>query len=337
MSINKNAYIRYQTLDKCFSNFYRRYFIEDLLEEVNIALEDFNGGEFNIKRRQLFDDICFMESEAGWSIPLERIPFGKRVYYRYEDKNFSIKNQKISDNEIAAINSALLVLYRFKDMSLFEWINELSPKLQSLFREDNLPEVISFDHNEYLQGLEYLPQLYQSIINQVPLEIEYEPFKKEKSDKLIIHPYYLKQYNKRWFLFGFNEDNAKLNNLALDRIRNIEPKTIKFKKNESIEFKEYFEDVVGVTVLQNKEPIKIQIKLGKEIAPYVLSKPIHGSQRKIKSNAQSTIIEIEVIPNFELKNILLSFGAAIEIISPESYRNEMINTINQMINKYIVK
>jgi hypothetical protein len=57
MSINKNAYIRYQTLDKCFSNFYRQYFIEDLLEEVNIALEDFNGGEFNIKRRQLFDDI----------------------------------------------------------------------------------------------------------------------------------------------------------------------------------------------------------------------------------------------------------------------------------------
>lgn len=334
MSINKNAYIRYQTLDKCFSNFYKQYFIEDLLEEVNIALEDFNGGEFNIKRRQLFDDIRFMESEAGWSIPLERISFGKRVYYRYENKNFSIKNHKISDNEIAAINSALLVLYRFKDMPLFEWINELSPKLQSLFREDNRPEVISFDHNEYLQGLEYLPQLYQSTINQIPLEIEYKPFKKEKSDKIVIHPYYLKQYNKRWFLFGLNEDNGKINNLALDRIRNIKPETIKFKKNESIDFKEYFEDIVGVTVLKDKEPIKIRIKLNAEISPYILTKPIHGSQRKIKSDEQNILIEIEVIPNIELKNILLSYGSSIEIISPESYKNEIKVDIDKMRNNY---
>ena len=54
MSINKNAYLRYQVLDRCFSNFQKNYFIEDLLEEVNIALEDFNGYDSNIKKRQLF-------------------------------------------------------------------------------------------------------------------------------------------------------------------------------------------------------------------------------------------------------------------------------------------
>ena len=77
MSINKNAYLRYQVLDKCFSNKYKIYFIENLLDEVNKALEDFNGSGSKIERRQLFDDIKFMESEAGWSIPLERIKDGK--------------------------------------------------------------------------------------------------------------------------------------------------------------------------------------------------------------------------------------------------------------------
>ena len=100
MSINKNAYLRYQVLDRCFSNFQKNYFIEDLLEEVNIALEDFNGYDSNIKKRQLFDDIRFMESDASWSIPLDRIKYGKRVYYRYSEKGFSIKNQKISDEEL---------------------------------------------------------------------------------------------------------------------------------------------------------------------------------------------------------------------------------------------
>jgi len=104
MSINKNAYLRYQVLDKCFGNKYRMSFIEDLLEEVNTALEDFNGTGSKIEKRQLFDDIKFMESDAGWSIPLERIKLGKKVYYRYSAKDFSIRNQKISDEEVDTIS-----------------------------------------------------------------------------------------------------------------------------------------------------------------------------------------------------------------------------------------
>jgi hypothetical protein len=97
MSINKNAYLRYQVLVKCFSNKYRLYFIEDLLEEINKSLEEFNGNGSKVERRQLFDHIKFMESEAGFSVPLERIREGKKVYYKYSDSNFSIKNQKISN------------------------------------------------------------------------------------------------------------------------------------------------------------------------------------------------------------------------------------------------
>ena len=113
MSINKNAYIRYQILDKCFSNKYKIYFIEDLLDEVNKALEDFNGSGSKIEKRQLFDDIKFMESEAGWSIPLERIKEGKKVKYRYSEDNFSIKNQKISDEELAARVNVFIYLVDF--------------------------------------------------------------------------------------------------------------------------------------------------------------------------------------------------------------------------------
>ena len=123
MSINKNAYIRYQVLDKCFSNPYKRFYIEDLLEEVNKVLEDFNGTDICIKKRQLFDDILFMESNAGWSIPLNRTKEGKRVYYRYSEKDFSITKKNITDEEIDTINNALMVLIRFKGLPQFEWVN----------------------------------------------------------------------------------------------------------------------------------------------------------------------------------------------------------------------
>ena len=33
-----------------------------------------------IKKRQLFDDLKFMESESGWSIPLKRFKEGRKTY-----------------------------------------------------------------------------------------------------------------------------------------------------------------------------------------------------------------------------------------------------------------
>lgn len=316
MSINKNAYLRYQVLDKCFSNKYKIYFIEDLLDEVNKALEDFNGSSSKIERRQLFDDIKFMESEAGWSIPLERIKDGKKVEYRYSEDNFSIKNQKIGDEELNVINAALMVLLRFRGLPQFEWINELVPKLQSLFQQDETIEVISFDQNKFLISLEYLPMLYRSIIKETTLVTEYQSFKDTNSKLLKIHPYYLKQFNKRWFIFGLNNTDKLLYNLPLDRIKNIKPESTKFKKNTGINFKEYFEDIVGVSFQANSKPIKIKKQLDYEIGPYILTKLMHGLQKKIELNDKGLIIQIEVIPNHELKQHFLTYVDRLEILSP---------------------
>lgn len=334
MSINKNAYLRYQVLDKCFSNRYRIFFIDDLLYEVNQALEEFNGVGSKVERRQLFDDIRFMESEVGFSIPLERIRQGKRVYYRYSDKNFSIKNQKISDDEIETINSALMVLLRFRGIPQFEWVYEIFPKLQSAFQNKEPIEVICFDQNEYLVGLDNLPKLYKSIINKSVLKIKYQSFKESEQKLLIIHPYYLKQFNKRWFLFGLNNEEKIIYNLPLDRIKSISQCSGKYIENTTLDFKEYFEDIIGVSFTQNEKPIKIKLKINNEVTPYILTKPLHGSQKKIETKTDGTIIEIEVIPNIELRQLILSYGDGIEVISPESFRDQIKNVINNMNRTY---
>jgi hypothetical protein len=63
MATNKNAVLRYNTLDKCFGNFGRKYYFDDLVDEVNRALLDFDPGSTGLKTRQLRDDIRFMKSE----------------------------------------------------------------------------------------------------------------------------------------------------------------------------------------------------------------------------------------------------------------------------------
>lgn len=72
MSTNKNAQLRYQILDRCFSNFRQRYTIDDLVEEVNEKLYDLNGTEVSL--RQIREDIKFMRDSVGYNAPVEAYP-----------------------------------------------------------------------------------------------------------------------------------------------------------------------------------------------------------------------------------------------------------------------
>ena len=74
MPTNKNAQLRYQIIDKCLSNWSRRYYIEDLVDACNEALYLYNGETKDgcgVKKRQVQEDLKFIESEEGYSMPFE--------------------------------------------------------------------------------------------------------------------------------------------------------------------------------------------------------------------------------------------------------------------------
>jgi predicted DNA-binding transcriptional regulator YafY len=283
MATNKHATIRYHALDRCFSNYGRKYFIEDLIDACNEAIFEFAGIEDGVKRRQVFDDITFMESEQAWSIPLERIKDGKRVYYRYSDKSFSIKNHGINQAEAEQLKETLTILTRFKGMPQFEWIEEMQIRLEDTFKlKGNLQSSVGFEQNPFLKGLNHFTGIFNAIQHEVTLKVKYQGYKQEKPSEVILHPWYLKQYNNRWFLFGLNEEYNTITNFALDRIIEFKESKMKFRKNDEVNFDEYFDDIIGVTVKREASVEKLLLKLSKEIWPYIESKPLHGSQ-KIKS------------------------------------------------------
>lgn len=317
MSINRNALIRYRTLDRCFRNPGRMYFLEDLLEECNRALIDFDPNSDGIQTRQLFDDIRFMESEAGWSIPLSRIRQGRKVFYRYEDLSFSINNQPLNASEAEQIKSALQIFSRFSGTPQFEWINEMIPILESKFGLiERKNEVINFESNIDLKGLHFLTPLFHAIINERVLKVNYKDFKSLESYEITFHPYYLKQYNSRWFVFGLNAGNQVPNwNLALDRIEFLTETSLVYNPSDT-DWADYFYDLVGVTRPEGVESQEVTLHFSPEIAPYVITKPLHPSQ-KHKGNTDGLEVRIKVIPNFELERLIISFGEQVKVISPQ--------------------
>ncbi len=335
MSTNKNALLRYQILDRCFSDFKRKYEIQDLVDAVNKVLYDMYGSEVSV--RQIRDDIKYMRDRVTYNAPIEAVPYdGKKCYYRYEDKNFSIFNNELSTEEVTTLRSTIEMLSRFRDGSRNAWLEEVISNLEFRFGiKTNQEHIVSFEQNEQLRGLNFLGELIDAIINHQPLKMTYRPYKGDEQT-MVIHPHYMKQYNTRWFLFGL-EDHGIYGmspvNKALDRIVKFSIANVRFVENDKIDYETYFDDIVGVTHDHKHPDVEhVVLKFAKERFPYVVSKPIHQSQQVV--NAEDGTLSIDVRINRELEQNIFSFGQQVEVLSPEWFRNQIIEKYKEIIKIY---
>lgn len=336
MATNKNALIRYKVLDNCFRNPGKRYFIDDLIQECENLLLEVDPNSNGISRRQILDDIAFMESREGWEIDLARTRDGRKVFYRYADAGFSINNMPLNEVEINQLQSAADILSQFKGMPQFEWVNELVPKLkQGMASKEAAATIIEFDNNQYLKGIEHLGPLHNAIFYKKVLEISYQPFENETPYNLVIHPYFLKQYNNRWFLFGYNSQNEKYDwNLALDRISLITEVRGKYQKNNQIDWTEYFEDIIGVTKPDNSIVENITLHFYGKTGKYMESKPLHGSQKARWITDSILEVKLKVIINYELERLILSYADSVKVLQPRALKKAIKTRIKSAEELY---
>lgn len=336
MATNKHALIRYEALDRCFSNKGRKFFMDDLLAYVSKAIKDYTGTDASISRRQLFKDMDFMRSEAGFRAPVVSLKQGKKTYYRYSDRNYSLAMQQINPVEADLLKTTLDMLGRFTGLPQFDFVQELALKLKKSFQLDDLEECIFFDQNEYLKNLHLLGDLLKFIQKKCVLKVHYRSFNQDSEEDFLIHPYFLKQYNKRWFLFGQRTGFPNWTNLALDRVITVD-------NAEGVTFippiethNSYFEDLVGVSKPSAAKCEFVKIKVNKSLWPYVDSKPLHPSQTVVGRSDTHTTVQLEIIPNYEFYAQVLGFGPAVEILEPSEVREVICQKLEESFNKYVL-
>lgn len=335
MSQNKNALIRYKTIDKCLQNKYRQWTLEDLIEECSEALFEYEGRQNPISKRTIQMDIQLMRSEKlGYNAPI--VVYDKK-YYKYEDEDFSITDIPLTETDMNVLTETVSMLKQFKDFSLFSDVSDILQRLEDKIysEKSHTNPVIYLDKNENLKGLHYLDEIYQAIIKKMVLIITYKSFKSREETKFHFHPFILKEFNNRWFLIGKKKASQPITNLALDRIISIDYDFNLPYLEEDFDADVYYKDVIGVTVNSGLKARRIELWVDSSNAPYVLTKPLHTSQRLINENEDgSIIVHLYVIPNYEMERLLLGFGSCLEILRPESLRNRMKKILQDAISRY---
>lgn len=334
MAVNKNALIRYKTLDKCLQNSYRNWTLDDLIDAVSDALYEYEGKDVDVSKRTVQLDIQMMRSDKlGYNAP---IVVYDRKFYKYEDPDYSITNSPISNQDLSKLSEAVSFLKQFQGFSHFKELSSMVQKLEDHVYTQKTQEksLIDFEKNDNLKGLEFLDELYQFILKKQAMEITYQSFKARQEQTFCFHPYLLKEFKNRWFVIGKKHKTEGFMNLALDRIISLSNSTKNYDFDANFDASTYYKNVIGVSVSPQMETEKVIIYVNHKHAPYVATKPLHSSQTEIARDNYGVTFSMDVQHNFELEKELLGFGEGIKVIAPERLKRNIKDRLYEAIETY---
>lgn len=318
----KNAYLRYRIIDECLNNSVRRYNRVELLDRINSAL----GIPVTISTMD--KDIKAMKDEFGAPIVWSNANGG---YYFYNEE-FTMAGIALSDEERDVLNLSLGALNVFKNTKYGKSFKTLVERLY--VQEKNRSEsFIEWERPVEFLGIEWFDRLVKAIAENTPIRVTYRPYDKPEKN-FDISPYFIKEYQNRFYLVGKNHHNDHIMTLGFDRIKEVVELKEKFKFTKGFDRKEYFKHSMGIIRKADERPIKLKLKVSSEDAHYILSNPWHSSQKEVEKTDDYLIFSLEVYDTPELDLKIRSYGAEIEVLEPESYRKKMKETAERMLGIY---
>jgi len=353
MPANKNAVTRYYILDKLLSNRYHHYSTEDLRQLVNEELEELD--QEPVSRRTIELDLHYLEYEGPFLAEIEHFQIDvpsqnnpnktvKKSCHRYADPSFSIFKKEMTDDEKYLLSEALSMLGQFDGLPNLDGLESLRKSLNVKSKR----QIVSFTKNP-LENSTLLGEIFTAISQRQVVELHFHKFDTPEIDRtVIVHPHLLKEYNRRWYLIAAAEDSGKILNFALDRIDSVEMLPTHRCVDYDGDLNERFEDIVGVTLYDDRPVQTILFWVSNHSKNYVATKPIHESQKHYRNEKEAELrrqyptleggafFSIDCIENYELIRELTSFGADLVVLSPEEVRRSVIQRIEEIYQAYHV-
>ncbi len=220
----------------------------------------------------------------------------------------------------------------------------LTGGLQMLLEQDSISEPkIELECISELENLN-LVKILAPFLGKTVISFDYHTGYVELQ-RVTLHPHLLKEYNSRWFLFGYvcEEDQYKVINCSVDRIVYKRKESIMAQPDITFQpapdnfYSEYFKDIIGVT-----KPIDGAVQVisihttDHKVHQLINTKPLHHSQKEIKafSEDEGGLFTIRVIPNIELRARLLAYGSAVYVTDGGAFEDEMKGVVAQMAKNY---
>lgn len=202
--------------------------------------------------------------------------------------------------------------------------------------------IIRSGMEQILTNIDQLPLFYKAISSKQVLHFSYQPFGQDPFE-LIFHPQFIKEYNGRWFVFGdANREPYQAYNVPLDRIVGdvTEVNDVEYIPAPKGFYQRYFHNIIGVTHEKGAKVEQVVIRTKTEYQHgLLLTKPLHHSQKETlpygeHENGCYGEVTLNIEPNRELCGKILAFGQYLEVMQPQTLREQIKEILEKQIEQY---
>jgi predicted DNA-binding transcriptional regulator YafY len=339
MPVSKKALHRYKILDGLLKN-RNGYTIMELTEKVNEELATFQDD--HLKDKTVSDRMIRMDLENMMEVyPVIIAKRDKNRFY-YETSDESIDNINLREEDKTAISLAVGVFSRFNGTPLYEKFSDAVTRIManSVIRKINTTDtrkIVQVAEVSAKSGIEWLETIYNAIVDKKTLILEYKSFG-EKTSVRVISPYMLKEFRNKWYMIAYVHGLSKPDKTLLhklSRILDIKASSETYEEDPTFNGDKYFKYTLGVYHKHNEEPIDVKLKLrGSSIIRLFSEDVVHVTQDLIPVSEEEAILEMRVYNSPELETFILGYGEGIEVLEPQSLKDEIVKRLNKARSLY---
>lgn len=261
------------------------------------------------------------------------------VLHYLEDIGISLKDSKINGYVLKDVDdepSVYLLAHNLKKFLGLELINLRLHDNPAFYKyiqlESHKFKNITSEYSQYDGGLRWVDLCLSAIITSSKINLYHKNFEKGTTTKhKALTPLFVKEYLNRWYVVVEPIKDRDYTVFGLDRVEEIEITSQAFDLEKAIDF-EMFDSTIGVDLRFNQDTVVL--KFTGEQKEYIKTNFLHHSQRIIEDNESHVIISLDVMLNYELKRIILSYGANVEVLKPSDLRFWIEQEIKKMSLNY---
>lgn len=204
---------------------------------------------------------------------------------------------------------------------------------QVLNLNQSMADYIQFDTRKAM-GSEHLSGLLYAIQNRYQVQFRYKKFTSEQAEVRIFEPYLLKEFRKRWYVFGYDIKRKEFRTFGLDRLYALNITQIKFQHPQDIDPITYFEDCFGIVGPSAGKAEKILLEFTEKQGNYIRTMPLHKSQEIIEETEEKMLVKLKLIPSYDFEMELLFYGDSVKVIEPKSLAEKLAERLKNAVQRY---
>lgn len=317
----------------------RIYAIDNLIRIGKCETKRSLAVKFGVDKRTIERDFDFMKEI--WKAPID---FDRRARkYYYLEPSYFFPAIPLTESEIFALLLSDMLMSQYKNTphekrlrSAFEKIEQFLPEKGLSVDIGRFKESCSFDLGFVRKvDVDLFENLIGAINNRKQLEICYYSIERDKTEWRTVDPYYMKNYRGEWYLLAYCHKSKDIRNFSPVRIKDYRETGVTFELMEGFSPEEYMKRAFGLYRGGKSQNIVVKIDP-------VQSKWI----RELKFDQEENVVKIEnhedgsmtvtfkVENTSEIRRWILQYGHRMEVIEPESFRNEIMEEIRKMREVY---